>query len=175
MIKTDIRPQQDKDGNITFHASVKNKKTVNVQQIKERFKSLGVKVDWATFDQINIIRTDIEHYYTVEPDDAIKEILAKSFVLIKDFMQQHLYKEPIDLLGESCWKELLNISKVYESEKQLCVKSLEKINWKYKTMRGAKNLIRCPECTSSLVKTDETGEYSGNANLTCRSSGQNYE
>ncbi|MDA3971821.1 MAG: hypothetical protein PF442_10770 [Desulfobulbaceae bacterium] len=170
-IKIDIRPHRDKDGNITYRAAGKSKKTVHVQQIKDRFSSLGVKIDWTVFDQINKIRNDIEHYYTTTPEAAIKEILAKSFVIIKDFIYHEFLEEPIDALGEACWNELLKISDVYESEKKLCVTSLSKIDWKYKTLEKAKDLIRCPACSSDLIKTDDTGEYSIATSLICSTCG----
>lgn len=170
-IKIDIRPYRDEDGSIIYRAAGKNKKTVNVQQIKDRFSSLDVSVDWAAFDQINKIRNDIEHYYTTTPDAIIKEVLAKSFVLIKDFIYHEFHEEPIDVFGEECWGELLKISDVYESEKKLCIKSLSRINWKYQTLEKAKDLIRCPACSSDLVKTDEAGDYSIATPLICSTCG----
>lgn len=37
------------------------KKTVDVQSIKERFKSLNIDVDWKRIEKINDFRNDIEH------------------------------------------------------------------------------------------------------------------
>ncbi len=60
LIKQNIRPIQNDDGDIVFEG--KGHKTVDVQSIKERFKSLKVSVDWTRFDEINKLRNDLEHY-----------------------------------------------------------------------------------------------------------------
>ncbi|WP_319549140.1 hypothetical protein [Desulfogranum marinum] len=170
-VKIDIRPHRDEKGEITYLAAGKSKKTVNVQQIKDRFSTLNVKVDWEVFDQINRVRNDVEHYYTVAPEPVIKEILAKSFILIKDFIYHQFQEEPVDVLGEDCWRELLQIADVYESEKKASVDSLAKIDWKYGTLERAVEFVRCPACSSDLIKTDDTVLYSNAVNFTCSSCG----
>ena len=92
LIKQNIRPVQNDDGEIIFEG--KGNKTVDVQSIKERFKSLKVTVDWTRFDEINKLRNDLEHYYTAMSPDAVREIVAKSFLLIRDFLSEYLGKDP---------------------------------------------------------------------------------
>lgn len=62
LLKKDVIPVFDADGAIKFVGT--GKKTVDIQQIKERFKSLSISVDWTRFDEVTNIRNDIEHYYT---------------------------------------------------------------------------------------------------------------
>ena len=58
LIKQNIRPVQNESGDIVFEG--KGNKTVDVQSIKERFKSLNVSVDWGRFDEINKLRNQIK-------------------------------------------------------------------------------------------------------------------
>ena len=54
-----ISPSRDANGKLTFVGD--GKKTVDVQQIKQRFDALGIGTDWKRFDGVNSVRTDVEH------------------------------------------------------------------------------------------------------------------
>jgi uncharacterized protein YbaR (Trm112 family) len=172
LIKKDIRPSYDDDGNVAFFG--RGKKTVDVQGIKERFSTLGIKVDWKRFDELNQLRNEIEHYYTDKSSDAVREIVAKSFILIRDFIHESLEEEPRECLGAECWKALLETADVYTAEEKICQKSLEKIDWQYQTLRNALNKLRCPTCHSSLIKTEEKGTYTVSSELICSSCGEEF-
>jgi hypothetical protein len=62
LIRTTLLPHQPEDGVLRFRGT--GRKTVDVQQIRERFGSLRVDVDWRLFEKISGIRNDMEHYYT---------------------------------------------------------------------------------------------------------------
>ncbi|MBD2093602.1 hypothetical protein H6F90_00335 [Trichocoleus sp. FACHB-591] len=173
LIKKDIKPSYDTEGNVVFVG--KGKKTVDVQEIKERFSNLGIKIDSKNFDDLNQLRNDIEHYYTDKSADAVREIIAKSFILIRDFIYEHLDEQPHQLLGEECWKSLLKTAEVYAVEEEACRKSLEQIDWKSQTLRNAYDKIRCPACHSSLIKTDDEGECSASTFLACSSCGEEFD
>jgi hypothetical protein len=173
LIKKDIRPSYDNEGNVIFVG--KGKKTVDVPEIKERFNSLGIKVDWKKFDELNQLRNEIEHYYTDKSPDAVLEIVAKSFVLIRDFINEHLEKKPHQLLGDECWQALLKKADVYAAEEAACKQSLAKIDWHYQTLKKAVNKMRCPACRSSLIKTEDEGEYETSTILICSSCGEEFE
>ena len=150
LIRQDIRPTQDQNGTVIFEG--KGKKTVDVQTIKERFKSLKVAVDWKRFDEVNALRNDLEHYYTSKSPDAIREIIAKSFLLIRDFIVNELDENPRDLLGEDCWSSLLTVNEVYSAEESDCKASIGKVDWRYDSVRKSLDYLRCPECHSSRVR-----------------------
>jgi DNA-directed RNA polymerase subunit M/transcription elongation factor TFIIS len=176
LIKKDIKPSYDNEGNVIFIS--KGKKTVDVQEIRDRFSNLKVQVAWEEFDDLNKLRNDIEHYYTNKSPDAIREIVAKSFILIRDFISKHLEEEPRQLLGDKCWQALLETAEVYAAEEEICIKSLEQIDWKYQTLKDALKKIRCPACHSSLIKTDDDGEeednYDDSTPLICSSCGEKF-
>ena len=167
LIKQNIRPIQDSDGNILFEG--KGNKTVDVQSIKERFNSLKVEVDWKRFDEINSLRNDLEHYYTSKSPDAIREIIAKSFLLIRDFLVNELNENPQELVGDDCWNSLLNVSEVYSAEESDCKASIEKIDWEYESIKESLEHLRCSQCHSSLVQALDESDIYPNIKLHCKS------
>jgi ribosomal protein L37E len=183
LIKKDIRPEYNDKGDVIFAGN--GKKTVDVHGIKERFKGLNIEVNWTEFDELNRLRNDIEHYYTDESLDTVREIIAKSCVLIRDFIRKYLQEEPRQLLGDKCWQDLLKIENVYEVEKQACKESLDRVDWRYKILKDASDKIRCPDCYSGLIevvrksrrKSSISGKskYSASTHLVCKSCGKDFK
>jgi len=172
LIKKDIRPIYDNEGNIIFIG--KGNKTVDVQEIKERFKTLKIIVEWGKFDELSQLRNEIEHYYTDKSPDVVREVVAKSFILIRDFISEYLQEDPLELLGDKCWQALLKTAEVYQGEEEACRKSFEKINWKYTALEESVHQIRCPDCHSSLIKTEDEGDYHLDTSLFCSYCGYNF-
>ena len=173
LIKKDIRPVYDGTGNVTFIGT--GKKTVDVQEIKERFSSLKITVDWKRFDELNQLRNNIEHYYTDKSPDAVREVIAKSFILIRDFISDCLNEEPHQLLGDVCWQALLKTADVYEAEEEACKQSFEDIEFKHQILQEAVEKIRCPSCHSSLIKARDGSEFSISTSLSCGYCGKAFE
>lgn len=167
LIRKNIRPVHTESGDLIFEGKGTN--TVDVQSIKERFNSLKVKVDWKRFDEINQLRNNLEHYYTSKSPDAVREIVSKSFLLIRDFISNEFAEEPQELIGADSWSVFLDVADVYAVEDIGCKESIRKIDWKYDAVRKALEFLRCPECHSSLIQAScDDGEYP-EVNLTCRS------
>lgn len=167
LIKQNIRPIQNDTGEIIFEG--KGHKTVDVQSIKERFKSLKVTVDWNRFDEINKLRNDLEHYFTAESPDAVREIVAKSFLLIRDFITDYLDEDPQELLGDVAWAVLLDVSDVYSAEEKFCLESIGSIDWRYDSVKDALKYLRCTQCHSSLIQALDEGDCYPTINLRCKS------
>lgn len=173
LIKKNITPFHSDDGTIIFKG--KGNKTVDVYSIKERFSSLGVNVDWVRFEKINNLRNNLEHYYSQESPDAVREIISKSFLLIRDFISNVLDENPQELIGENGWDTLLNIAEVYAAEERSCQESLNKIDWKYSSIIDALEYLNCPECHSSLIQAQSDDEVYPSIGLTCKSCGTNFQ
>jgi hypothetical protein len=167
LIKQNIRPVKGDDGQIEFEG--KGHKTVDVQSIKERFKSLDVAVDWTRFDEINKLRNDLEHYYTSKSPDAVREIVAKSFLLIRDFLAEHLELDPQETLGNDAWPILLDVSDVYSAEEKACKETIEAIDWKFQSVKESLKHLRCEECHSSLIQAPYPDDAYPTINLNCKS------
>lgn len=173
LIKKDLVPGLNAAGDLEFVA--KGKKTVDVAQIKERLSALKVDVDWKRLEEITGLRNDIEHYYAGRSPDAVREVVAKSFLLIRDFVVMELKQDPHELLGDECWQVLLETSDVYSAEEKACRESLTAIDWKYSTAKNSLAHLRCPDCGSSLVEAHGLGNKYPNVNLHCKSCGEEFQ
>ncbi len=172
LIKQNIRPVKNEKGEIIFEG--KGHKTVDVQSIKERFSSLNVAVGWNRFDEINKLRNDLEHYYTSESPDAVREIVAKSFLLIRDFLSEHLDQDPQESLGKDCWATLLEVSDVYSAEEKACKATIDAIDWKYHSVAVALKNLRCSQCHSLLIQAPYPDDVYPTINLHCKSCGHDF-
>ena len=171
LIKKNIRPTPSAGGGVTFQGE--GKKTVDVQEIKERFQSLGVEADFGRVDEVIRLRNDIEHYRTGATAETIKVALAKSFVVIRDFIAAELNKDPADLLGEPTWGTLLEENDVYERELAACRAALDEVDWDSAALQQIAHHIRCQHCGSDLVRpTDPQVEHHYQLELRCSSCGQ---
>lgn len=167
LIKQNIRPIKNEDGELIFEG--KGHKTVDVQSIKDRFKSLKIDVDWKRFDEINKLRNELEHYYTSESPDTVREIISKSFLIIRDFITEHLDKDPQEVLGTEAWSTLLEVNEVYSAEEKLCQESIDAIDWKYDSVKESLEFLRCGECHSSLIQAVDKDDVYPEISLHCKS------
>ena len=77
LLKQKIKPVNTPAG-LSFVGT--GKKTVDLQQIKERLSSLGVGADWNRIDRITETRNNIEHYWTDKSAAQLKEVVSNTFV-----------------------------------------------------------------------------------------------
>jgi hypothetical protein len=174
LIKQKLLPEHGPDGSVVFKGA--GKKTVDVQQIKERFTSLGIVVDMATFDKISNIRNHIEHYRVKESPSAIKELVADSFLIIRDFVTNELALEPVDLLGVATWCTLLETSTVMEKVRAECKAAMAAIDWGSDLMHDVAANLTCLSCESSLLKpVDPEVEMVLALDLKCAVCGEAFE
>ncbi|MEX2491043.1 MAG: hypothetical protein WD425_04700 [Nitrospirales bacterium] len=145
-----ILPTLDSKGKLIFQGS--GRKTVDVQQIIERFKSLGIIIEDRALKGILDIRNDIEHYCTPETPSRLKELMADSFIILRNFITTQLNEDPIELLGDDTWKVLLDVAAVYNKELEDCKKEFDKINWKEAELSTIAKFLRCSSCKSELIK-----------------------
>ena len=149
LIKQTIRPVRRK-GTLAF-AGI-GSKTVDVQAIKERFDSLGIDADLARLDEVIKLRNNIEHYCATTTSTGMRTLLAKSFVVIRDFIADELEDDPATLLGDATWSVLLAESDVYESELAACRSAMAAVDWRSDAGERVAEHIRCGDCGSDLVK-----------------------
>lgn len=175
LIKQTIEPVLDGNRELSFRG--KGKKTVDVQQIKERFKGFGIAVDWKVIDEINNLRNNIEHYYTEKSSSVINEVVSKSFGIIRDFCINYLKEEPVVLLGQDAWDIFLEAKEVYEKEKKESEQSLAKVDWAYPILFEAINNIRCPSCKSDLIHVLDVHKYepSEDLPLSCKKCNEEFD
>jgi len=151
------------------------KKTVDTQQIKERFAELDVTTDWVRFDRITNIRNDIEHYYSEADKKALESVISDAFVIIRNFMVTELDEDPLALLGNEIWQAMLQISEVYEAERAECEDALGKVDWGSDALTEGVLDLTCPSCSGSLFRPDgEYPTYNDSMVLQCRVCGDTW-
>lgn len=155
LLKERILPVRADSGAVSFKGI--GKKTVTVQQINERFESLGISVDWKRVDKIVQLRNDIEHYYSGESGARMRELIADTFLVIRDFLALCLYMEPTELLDEETWAAIIEVQEVYQKELSECRAETAKVVWPRDELRSVSEYLRCSNCHSELLKPQATG------------------
>lgn len=152
LLKTDVIPVIDPaTGQATWVG--KGKKTVDVADIVERLKSLGVTgVDWDRLTTLQHIRNDIEHYHSQLPAERMKEAVANALHLIVQFCEPYLGEEPADILGPSCWGLMLEVATIYDAELKVCRDNLSSVKWFFPEIAYSVEDMRCIHCDSELIK-----------------------
>ena len=158
LLKQRVMPIQSENGEIIFRGS--GKKTVDVQQIIERFSSLNIVVNWKPVKDIVDLRNEIEHYYTGETAGRLRELIADTFVIVRDFTTIHLDVTPLELLGDETWHHLLTVGEVYQKELDECIATRAELDWPAEFKDPLEPHLRCPECNSELLKPVESEDES---------------
>jgi RNase P subunit RPR2 len=149
LIKKIVLPKATSNG-IVFVG--KGGKTVDVAEIKARFVSLGITVDWTKVDKLVNLRNDLEHYKTTVPVALMTKLVADTFAVVSDFIVKHLGEEPIVLLGDTAWTVLLEQANVYDQTKKTCTDVMDQIQWEYTVLEHLSHRFCCPQCSSDLLR-----------------------
>ena len=173
LIKQQVLPILDPSVGLKWQGS--GTKTVDVRQIKERFEGLKIAVDWERVEKINKHRNNIEHYYSLLSQKAVRVLVADSFIVIRDFIRKHLAQNPLDLLGAATWNALTSVAEVYEKEKEECEQHIQAVDWKYPCLEAALMELRCPECGSGLIDVSCQGANRCDAAFRCCSCGKKWD
>lgn len=167
LLKVKIKPQLDLNGNLSFVGS--GVKTVDFQDIEERFTDLGISVDWKRLKALRLVRNEIEHYFTAQSRDALRSVISSVFLLFREFARVHLQEEPIALVGQDAWRRIVDVAEVYERELARCHSLLREREWMTSALADAVTDASCPECGSSLL--EPIGDEQRNPEVQCTSCG----
>jgi len=167
LLKQRIVPKIDAAKGLVFVGS--GKKTVDANEIQERFKSLGIITDWKRFEKINELRNYIEHYYSHVNKDTIREIISNTFIIIRDFIKNELKVDPAVTLGKDSWETLLSVYEVFKEGKKECTAQLNTIDWQSSTLEESVSELSCNDCGASLLSPSKTSCSFEKIELVCRS------
>lgn len=170
LIKQRVLPKIDAAGEVRWIG--KGKKTVDVQNIKDRFECLGINVDWARFDRINQYRNDVEHYFSTLNPQSVQGLVSDSFLIIRDFISDHLHQDPKQVLGNGAWKILIDVNAVYEKEKAACLEAIESLTFFSDRIMEAFTSYSCHECGSGLILPSKRGVDAVEAVFSCKLCGK---
>lgn len=173
LIKTRLKPVMQ-NGSISWVGD--GKKTVDTHQIQTHFESLKIEVDWDKVKKIQKFRNDIEHYFPSLSASDSDVLISNAFVLIKDFIEEHLDSDPSDLLGEESWQMMTEVNEVYQQEKKRCNEALSQLEYPTITTINAINKYTCDSCGSDLITTTSSaGTCIADASFECRKCGEVFD
>lgn len=152
LIKQKIEPTFGDDGQLEWIG--KGRKTVEVREIEERFKSLGIKTHWAKLHKIQDYRNDIEHHHSQLPHETIRGLLSNSFIVIRDFISDELKIDPSELLEPTTWSTLISVDEVFQKERESCLEAIDGFDWQSESLEDALRDVVCEECGSELITVE---------------------
>jgi hypothetical protein len=125
-------------------------KTVDVNEIKERFKLLGLKLDWAKLSAIRKHRNDIEHLYATATAATVKASLASALPLITSIMTDLLDMPPEHEFQDDIWAELLQNAEIQAKIEEECEATFANIKWESEVPFPNRS-FECRTCGSRLI------------------------
>ncbi|MEK6766658.1 MAG: hypothetical protein AABY49_10600 [Planctomycetota bacterium] len=170
LIKQRVLPQLDGSGGVLWKG--KGKKTVDVHQMRERCEGLRVSVDWRRVQKVVDHRNEIEHYFPSLNQNALRTLIADSFIIIRDLLRTQLNEDPLTCLGAETWNTLTDVANVYEKEKKECEANFDSVDWAYQQLQDALTEWQCPKCSSGLIDIVNPGSEKWSARFQCRSCGR---
>ena len=125
--------------------------TVDISEMKVRFKDFNLKWPEGDFDRLRVLRNQAEHHHLTEPVAALGEAIAASFPMVVDFFAA-LREDPREALGDT-WDVILERRAAFRKVQLACLGELETIDWQISTT--GLDRLSCINCGSSLVGQDD--------------------
>jgi len=145
IIGAKFKPVPDGVGGVVHE--VQGYTTVDLHQLKERFKVFKLKWPATNISKLQKFRNDLEHHHLKEPVSALSEAIASSFPMIIDFFEI-LGEEPKEYL-EDVWESILEQHDAFAKVQKQCLESLLCVKWPAAVFNLEQ--MSCPNCSSSLI------------------------
>ena len=151
IIGAKFKPRPDGNGGVEY--IVDGYTTVDLGQIKKRFKDFDLTWPDVKIERLQRFRNDLEHYHLKEPAGKLREAIASSFPMLVDFFKI-LGKEPQEHLAD-VWDTITAERATFEKLRADCLASWKDVKWP----APVENLdeMMCPNCESLLVGQIEAG------------------
>jgi DNA-directed RNA polymerase subunit M/transcription elongation factor TFIIS len=170
LIYVKYEPKIGKAGEVVWEAD--RRKTVDVNEIKSRFKLLSIDLDWARLNAFAIHRNNIEHFHMLAPEAVVREALSGALPLINDLMRRLLRVQPEHHFTQGCWAALLKNAEIQEAIENDCEASFANISWESQDVIFPRDHFECTNCSSSLVyQVDEKNKSVSMIKFGCRACG----
>lgn len=155
---------------VVFVARGRN--TVDWRDITDRFRSLGLPIDFALLDQLRHIRNDIEHYDSAKHSHAqVQAAMAKTFVLVARILEDHLDAKPHDVFASGVWQTMLAEVATFKEIEDRCAASKAGLTKIPAGAERALERVECPACSSTLLEASSPTNYF-EATFQCRVCGE---
>ncbi len=145
IIGAKFKPVPDGDGGVDH--VVMGYTTVDLAQLKTRFKDFGLEWPDVSITNLQRFRNDLEHYHLKEPAGALSEAIASSFPMVVDFFEI-LGEDPQEYL-QDVWETILSERAAFEKVQAACLASWKPVKWPGEVQNLDR--INCPNCQSSLI------------------------
>lgn len=166
IIGTKYTPIPDGNGGVEY--KIDGNQTVDFNTLERRFKDFNIPINIGSTKELNQLRNNIEHRYTDQPAQAVREVIARAFPITVALFRQ-VGEHPADVLGE-VWPIMLNVQTLYKEELTRCRATLDAVEWVSETV--AAGHLRCHECGSDLVEQRDSANTSQEQiSLVCRGCG----
>lgn len=149
VIRAKFKPKPDGGGGVEHE--VVGYTTVDLAQLKSRFKDFRLPWPDADINKLQRFRNDLEHYHLKEPVSALGEAIASSFPMVVDFCAI-LDEDPQEYLAD-VWGTILTQRAAFEKVQSKCIASLENVEWPAEVSHLDR--MACPECGSSLIGQED--------------------
>lgn len=168
LIKSKITAKLDNEGKLIFVGE--GKKTVDVNEIRNRFKSLGISTDWKRLEQVQKIRNNLEHYKLDGEIDILIEVINKCFLIIRNFLTDELNTDPLSVFDNDIWEVFLKNEEVLQKEENIVMDS-HKQSLLAPKIKHYFDSIDCMHCGSELVEISKESDIY-EVNGYCRTCGK---
>lgn len=166
LIGAEYKPMPDGSGGVTYEK--RSVRTIDFAGIEERFKDFGIPVDQSALKRLSRLRNDVEHRYSEEAPDAVRQTVAGAFPLAVQWFRR-VGIDPVEKLGEA-WTTMLEVRGVYEQELRTCRETFDGVKWRHEAV--GREPRECPKCRSELLEQVEPeNREQESADSTCRSCG----
>lgn len=150
IIGAKFKPRPDGEGGVDHE--VVGYTTVDLAQLRTRFKDFDLEWPDADINKLQRFRNDLEHHHLKEPVSALGEAIASSFPMVVDFCA--ILQEDPQLHLADVWDTILAEREAFEKVQQQCVTSLESVDWPAAV--SSLDRMACPECGSSLLGQEDS-------------------
>ena len=146
VIAAHYKPVPDGSGGVKYEAM--SAQTIDLNTIARRFKDFGLSIDHAALKELRRVRNDVEHRYSKEPHDAVRQVIAKAFPVAAQLFRL-AHEDPRDCLGDA-WETMLEVRTFYENEISACRITFDRVEWRSRFLDESR--FDCPKCHSHLVE-----------------------
>lgn len=131
------------------------KKTVDYIEIKERFDSLELSLDWKRLEHLQRLRNSAEHHVPTAPKAVMQDAVANTFLLVTDVLDKHLGLAPATVLDAAVWTTMRTEARTHHELSTRCRESRASMtDVPDAAARAIQGAISCPECSSELVRAN---------------------
>ncbi|ALA16499.1 MULTISPECIES: hypothetical protein [unclassified Chelatococcus] len=170
VIGAKFEPVPDGDGGVDHE--VVGFTTIDLDQLKGRFKKFGLSWPDVDIRKLQRLRNSLEHFHLQEPVGALKEAIASSFPMVIEFFEI-LAENPQDVLS-NVWETILEETDAFNKVQKNCIASIERLNWPGHVSRLDR--MACSNCGSSLIgQADRDNDESESAVGKCFQCGEEFD